>query len=254
MKRIIFWIRLGLAAGLDARLLVSLGSEAFRQVVQRAPHAAVIAALLPRISYERVLQEANRKPPANMAAVYLDQPFGRQLDLLRLLIPALRRIGVVWGPESVTQQALLQAAAQARGLELSESVVGESTPLIGALRTSLNNAEVLLAVADGSVYNASTVSNILLTSYRSKTPVMAFSPAYVKAGALLSVHSTAAQVGAQLAGMASHFLQSNSLPVNQYPSDFTLTGNDYVARSLGISLDTKTLGERLHRLEKDKRP
>ena len=58
----------------------------------------------------------------------------------------------------------------------------------------------------------------------------------------------------ELAALASHFLQSNSLPGNQYPADFTLTGNDYVARSLGISLDTKTLSERLRRLEKEKRP
>jgi ABC-type uncharacterized transport system substrate-binding protein len=242
-------------SNVDTKLIVSLGSDAFRQVVARTPRAAVMAALIPRISYERVLQESGRKAPSNMAALYLDQPFGRQLDLLRLALPALHHFGVVWGPESVTQQPLLQAAAQARGLDLSEGVVSDSTPLISALRSALANAEVLLAVADSSVYNATTASNILLTSYHAKTAVMAFSPAYVKAGALLSVHSTATQAGMQLAAMASHFLQSNTLPGNQYPSDFTLTGNDYVARSLGISLDVKTLAERLHKLEKlEKKP
>jgi ABC-type uncharacterized transport system substrate-binding protein len=238
------------AASPDAKLIISLGTDAFRQVFARAPRAAVMAALIPRISYERVLQESNRKPPANMAALYLDQPFGRQLDLLRLVLPGLHRVGVVWGPESVMQQPLLQTMAQSRGLELSEGVVGDSTPLISALRSALDNADVLLAVADGSVYNASTVANILLTSYRAKTPVMAFSPAYVKAGALLSVHSTAAQAGNQLASMVRHFLQNNTMPGNQYPTDFTITGYDYVARSLGINLDVNALTERLRKLEK----
>jgi ABC-type uncharacterized transport system substrate-binding protein len=239
----------------DNRLIVSLGTDAFRQVTARSGKTMVLAGLIPRIAFERVLQEANKRPPFQAAALYLDQPFGRQLDLLRLALPAVRRIGVVWGPESVTQQPLLNTALQARGLELSEGQVSEGTPLITALRSALNDAEVLLAVADGNVFNPSTVSNILLTSYRAKTAVMAFSPAYVKAGALLAVYSSATQAGAQLASMASHYLQSNSVPGNQYPSDFSISGNEYVARSLGISLDVKTLTERLRKLEKpEKRP
>jgi ABC-type uncharacterized transport system substrate-binding protein len=234
----------------DMRLIVTLGTDALRQVTQHNTRASVIAGLIPRLSYEHVLQESGKKYATNVAALYLDQPFGRQLDLLRLALPAVHRIGVLWGPESITQQPLLSAALQGRGLELSEGFYTEGQSLIGALRTALENAEVLLAVADGHVYNPSSVSNILLTSYRNRTPVMAFSPAYVKAGALLSVHSTAAQVGAQLAAMAAHLLQTNSLPASQYPQDFSLNVNEYVARSLGLSLDAGGLSERLRRLEK----
>lgn len=234
----------------DARLIISLGTDAFRQVTGRNNKAAVIAALIPRISFERVLTETNKKPQTNVSALYLDQPFGRQLDLLRLTLPALRRVGVVWGPESISQQPLLSAALQARGLESSEGVLTEGQTIIGALRAALVDADALLAVADGNVFNASSISNILLSSYRVNTPVLAFSPAYVKAGALMSVHSTAAQAGQQAASMASHFLQTNSLPASQYPADYTITVNAYVARSLGLALDAKVLTERLRKLEK----
>jgi ABC-type uncharacterized transport system substrate-binding protein len=234
----------------DSRLIVSLGTDAFRQVMAQNPKVAVLAALIPRISFERVLADANRKSPANVAALYLDQPFSRQLDLLRLALPQLRRIGVLWGPESITQQALLHTALQGRALDLSEGLYSEGQSLIGPLRAALADADVLIAVADGNVYNPSSVSNILLTSYRAKTPVLAFSPAYVKAGALLSVHTTAAQAGLKTAAMVSHYLQSNSLPSSQYPSDFSIDVNTYVARSLGLSLDADALSERLHKLEK----
>jgi putative tryptophan/tyrosine transport system substrate-binding protein len=238
----------------DSRLLVSLGTEAFRQVTAPGTalsgKAAVLAALIPRISYERVLAEANRKNPANVAALYLDQPFGRQLDLLHLALPLTHRVGVLWGAESMSQQPLLAAALQGRGLELSEGLHTEGQPLIGALRAALAGADVLLAVADANVYNAASVSNLLLTSYRAKTPVLAFSPAYVKAGALLSVHTTAGQAGVQIAALASHYLQTGILPASQYPSDFSISVNDYVARSLGLSLDAHDLTERLHKLEK----
>ena len=115
-----------------------------------------------------------------------NQPFGRQLDLLRLALPAVRQIGVLWGPESFSQLPLLAAALQGRRMDLSEGRYTEGQPLIGALRTALTDADVLLAVADANVYNPASVSNILLTSYRAKIPVLAFSPAYVKAGALLA--------------------------------------------------------------------
>ena len=239
----------------EARLTISLGTEAFRQVCARNAKAAVLAALIPRVSFERVLQEANKKSGTTISALYLDQPFGRQLDLLRLALPGARRIGVLWGPESISQQGLLGAALQARGMEASEGVYAEGQPLIGALRGALQDADALLAIADNTVYNSSTVANILLTSYRAKTPVLAFSPAYVKAGAMLSVHSTAMQAGIQVAAMAGHYLQTGNLPANQYPTDFTITTNEYVARSLGLSLDARALSERLRKLDRtEKKP
>jgi hypothetical protein len=233
----------------EARLLVTLGANALRQVATRNGKP-LIAGLIPRISYERVLAESGRKGAT--AALYLDQPFGRQLDLMRMVLPNLHRVGVLWGPESVSLQPLLNVALQNRGLELSEGVYGEGQSLIGALQLALHDADGLLAVADTTIYNANTVSNILLTSYRAKVPVQAFSPAYVKAGALVSVHSTASQIGTQMAGMAAQVLQGGSMPPNQYPADFTVTTNDYVARSLGMALDARALSDRLHRT--DKRP
>jgi len=221
----------------ESKLIVTLGTDAFRQVTTQNTKTAVLAALIPRISFERVLSDASRKAPGNVAALYLDQP-------------QLRRIGVLWGPESVTQQPLLTAAMQGRGLELSEGLHIEGQALIGPLRTALSDADVLLAVADGTVYNPASVSNILLTSYRDKVPVLAFSPAYVKAGALLSVQTTAAQAGQKIGQMASHYLQTGSMPASQYPSDFSVSVNAYVARSLGLSLDAEALSERLHKLEK----
>lgn len=233
----------------EARLVVSLGTEAFRQVIGRNSRTAVIAGLIPRISFERLLAETGKKNAPNVTALYLDQPFSRQLDLLHLALPQARRVGVLWGPESVSQQALMNAALLSHGMELSEGLVGDNVSLISALQSALRDADVLLAVADSAVYNSTTVANILLSSYRAKTPVLAFSPAYVKAGALLSVHTHPGQAGMQLAGMVARFLQGG-MPVSQYPADFTVTTNDYVARSLGLPLDAKGLTERLRKMEK----
>lgn len=251
------WQQLPLAevARLDAvadegKLVVTLGSEAFRQVQGRSPRAAVLAALLPRVGFERVLAQIGRKPGPGIVALYLDQPFGRQLDLLRMALPAARDVGVIWGPESLSQQPQLLASARSRGLTLHESTLTPGQPLVSALRAASTDVDVLLAVPDGHVFNPATATDILLTTYRSRVPVFVFSPSYVKAGAMMSLHTAPEQVGLQAADIAHAFLQNGALPPSQYPADFTITVNEYVARSLGVVLDTRLLKTQLHQLEK----
>jgi ABC-type uncharacterized transport system substrate-binding protein len=165
-------------------------------------------------------------------------------------MPAAKDIGVIWGPESISQQPLLLAAAKSRGLTLHESTLTPGVPLVNALRAASSDVDVLLAVPDGHVYNPATATDILLTTYRARVPVFVFSPSYVKAGAMMSLHTTPEQVGVQAAAMAHTFLQTSALPSSQYPSDFTITVNEYVARSLGVALDANQLATQLHQQEK----
>lgn len=233
------------------RLLVTLGTEALARVLGKVPRGAVIAGLIPRTSYERLVRDASKASPLLISGVYLDQPFGRQLDLVRLALPSVQRVGVLWGAESASQQAALQATIGARAMELkSDTVV--TGGLFSGLKDLLGNVDVLLAVADTQVYNGTTLPNILLATYRARIPVVAFSPAYVKAGALLALYSTPTQVGNQVGAIARAYLQGSPLAAPQLAQDYTIAVNEYVARSLGFDLDVKTLTEQLRRL--DKRP
>jgi len=231
------------------RLVISLGGEALKQVLVREFRSPVLAALIPRAGFERIVGEAARKS-AMVSALYLDQPFGRQLELLRLALPGTKRVGVLWGPESVPQQRSLAAAMQLQGLDPVYGFVGADGLLFSGLQAALDDADVLLAVADPAVFNSTTISNILLATYRARIPVLAFSPAYVKAGALLSLHTTPTQIGLQAAAMARSVLQGAPPPASQYPQDYVVSVNVYVARSLGLAMDGPNLTERLRRMEK----
>lgn len=232
------------------KVWITLGAEALGRALPRDGHPPIVAALIPRLGFERILRETMHKSTAGVAALYLDQPFARQLDLLRLALPEVKRVGVLWGHESLQQQAGLAAIAQSRGLEVVGSTVTSPASLYAGLKTVLGDADVLLAVADPAVYNGTTISNILLATYRSRVPLVAFSPAYTKAGALMSLHSAPRQVGGQAATMARAVLQGGAMPVSQYPLDFSVVVNDYVARSLGLTLDEGVLSERLRRVER----
>ncbi len=234
------------AGPLAPKLFVALGSEAANALAAVELRVPVLCALLPRLSFERILRAHGRKPSAQFSALYLDQPLSRQLELIRLALPDARRIGVLWGPESYQEAGALRSAALAREFKLVEvSVVAEGTIFKG-LKSVLEDSDVLLALADPQVYNSSSIQNTLLTSFRARVPLVAFSPAYVRAGALLALHVTPEQVGRQAAAMVGSVLQGkalSALPV--YSQEFTVGVNAHVARALGLKLEGQDLGERL---------
>jgi ABC-type uncharacterized transport system substrate-binding protein len=238
------------AGALRPRIFVALGTEAAQALARGAPGAPVLCALLPRTSFERVLMAGGRKASPQFSALYLDQPLGRQLELIHRALPAARRLGVLWGPESQSQASSLKTQAQASGLEVVEATVGRDESLFSSLKRVLEDADVLLAVADPQVYNSNSVQNILLASFRARVPLVAFSPAYVRAGALFALHVTPTQIGRQAATMARGVLQGKALPANPvYSQDFSVTVNEHVAHSLGLTLDGEALRAHLRSRE-----
>ena len=243
------------AAGLlTPKLFVTLGTEAAQVLANSELRAPVLSTLLPRNSFERVLLASGRKSSSQFSALYLDLPLGRHLDLIRLALPAARRLGVLWGPESQAQAPALRAQAQARGLELVEATVGQNELIFPGLKGVLDKADALMAVADPHLYNSGSIQNILLASFRARIPMVAFSPAYVRAGALLALHVTPVQVGQQAAEIVLGVLQGKALsPTPLYPLDVSVAVNEHVARSLGLTLDAEVvrdlLREQLRRRE-----
>jgi putative ABC transport system substrate-binding protein len=235
---------------LAPKIYVALGSEAADVLAKTEQKVPVLCILLPRSSFERVLQGNGRKTSAQFSAIFLDQPIARQLDFIHLALPAVQQVGVLWGPESQSQAAAMKILAQASGLEVVDATVGRDQLAFSSLKQVLEKSDVLLAVADPQVYNSSSIQNILLASFRAKVPMVAFSPAYVRAGALLALYVTPSQVGQQAAVIARGVLQGKALSATPlYSQDFSISVNEHVARSLGLSLDAESLRTRLRRRE-----
>lgn len=239
------------AAGpLAPKLFIALGTDAATALAKSELRAPVLSTLLPRSSFERVLRKSGRKSSSQFSALYLDQPLSRQLELIRLALPTARRVGVLWGPESQAQAPALKTLTQASGLELIDATIGHDELLFSSLKNVLEEADLLLAVADPQLYNSSSIQNILLASFRAKVPLVAFSPAYVRAGALLALHVTPTQIGLQAATIARGVLLGKALSANPiYSLDFSVTVNEHVARSLGLTLDADALRARLRSRE-----
>ncbi len=233
------------------RAVVAIGTDACRSLAQSSVSAPLsVCVLLPKIAYERIAEDA-RARGKSLAAVLLDQPMMRQMALIRLALPERRRIAALLGPETESLGNALAASAAAQGLRLSLGRIDAPDELAGTLQRILVDADVLLAVPESMVFNSHTIQNILRTAFRGRIPLVAFSPAYVRAGALMAVHSTPQQIGGQAGRSLRAALAGRELPAQQHPQEFEVSVNAHVARSLGIDLeDEAALAERLRKLER----
>jgi putative tryptophan/tyrosine transport system substrate-binding protein len=240
----------GAAAALDARdrmayeLIVTVGIGAAQAMLEQAKSTATLpptlCLLLPRQAFER-LAGAERNAGRSVSAVFVEQPIGRQLDLIRLALPDKTRIGTVFGPTSVAYAKEMNDRAHERGLELNRIDITDSGDIYPALQKILAGSDLLIALPDAVAVNASTVHGLLVTSYRAQIAVVGFSRATVDAGALLAVYSTARQQGRQAAEIAIRLLSGKgSLPAPEYPRYFTVAVNFFAARALGLSLETES--------------
>lgn len=220
-------------------VIVAVGLKATQSVANLHLDVPIISTLIPKSSFEEIARRhKTRANPAPLSAVYLDQPIGRQLDLIRLALPTKKRIGVVLGPESVVLLEQLQAESRRRGLELTAVRIDAESALFPALESVLNQSDVLLSLPDPAVFSSSTIPSVLFATYRHSIPVVGFSPAYVRAGAVMAVYSTPEQLADQvLEGLLPLAGSGRTLPPPRYPDDLTVTVNYRVARSLELVID-----------------
>lgn len=231
------------------QFVLALGVEAATELARSETRIPVLSVFVPSQSFELIVRTNPRKAASPFSAIYLNQNFGRQLDLIQLALPQRPRIGVMLGNHSSSQVPLLDEEMRRRSLSLTQTQIDPNEPMFAKLQTLLEASQVLLALPDPQVFNSGTLQNILLSALRAGVPMVSFSPAYVKAGALMAIYSTPTQVGQQAAQLARAVLQGKELPPAQYPRDFSIDVNASLARSMDLNVDAQTLTERLKRLE-----
>ncbi len=217
-------------------LIIAVGSEAFRASLALDSNTPILATLIPRRSYEKILGEfARSRPRGTTSAIVLDQPPARLSAFIRHLLPGYQRIGMLSSDETRNQLPVLKALFA--GLTIDTEEVSGDQALLGAINTLLPRVNLLLALPDSSIYKRENVKSILVTTFRHQRPVIAFSKAFVNAGALAAIYSTPAQLARQSADLLRALpTGSSSLPAIQVPSQFAISINNNVAQSLNLDL------------------
>jgi hypothetical protein len=234
-------------ARLAAAGLILASGHAAAEAMARRGDTPTLAVLLSHSQYARLRQ---RYPDARLSAIVLDQPPERQLALIRAVVPGSRRLGMLFGPETGSQEAGLRAAASLAGLEPIGRQLSTAGELMPALQQTLEACDALLVLADPLLNSPAAARAVLLSSYRYRRPVFGYSRAYVEAGALAAVFSGPAEVAHDVADwLSDDAMQRPQVRASRY---FDIAINAQVARALNLNVaDTRTVRERMR---KESRP
>lgn len=166
------------------------------------------------------------------------QPYCRQVQFLKLLNRKWKTIGLLNSQEKPINTKIIRQCAKKHKLEtyIVNTTIDEQ--LKEQIKDVLNHSDILLALPDNNIYNSKTVKNILLTSYRYRKPVIAFSRSFSDAGALASIYSSTEQISQSASKLVEHYFKTGQRfkkSVN-YPQAFELSINSQVFRALDLSI------------------
>jgi putative tryptophan/tyrosine transport system substrate-binding protein len=215
---------LRLVDGPEANVVLALGQDHFEQALRRHSDKTVLGI---HVSAARL--HAARLAGCRCSGVYREAPLASQIRILRELMPGASRVGVLIGPYS----AHFRSDLVYPGLLFDVRTVTSRDGIASALNDLLPRVDVLLAVADGDLYNAETARLILLASYRQRRPVMGPDEAFVRAGSLAAVHPTADTLMPAVMTLLAALQAGDALPDPVYAS-VVVTVNAHVARSYGV--------------------
>ncbi len=238
-------------------LVIAVGLHAVTHALHSAPSLPILSLLISEDSYNALLAGTSAPTPVTAArsAIYLDQPLPRQLDLLQLILPKVERVAALAStPSAVSRLGELDALCAQRGLQLATQSVDAGSNPIKAMLPLLEKSQALLALPDPGVYNGDNLRAILLTTYHSRIPLLGFSQAYVRAGALAAVHSTPQQIGQQTGDWLAELVRNRNWQPGppRYPAYYSVSVNRQVAQTLGIAItDEGTLLTQLRNQEAD---
>lgn len=241
------------AASLPANtFVVAVGVQAFSSASKLDPKIPVFGMFVPKLAYDRILKDSGRTA-SNLSAIFLDQSISRQVSMLKAVLPNTKSIGVLLGSTSSVLGDEIQQVCNKSGIEVHIEFVNPGDDLTNKLQHILMSSTALLAIADPDIYNKDTAATFLLTTYRQQRPVIGFSQAYVKAGAMAAIFSTpkllAKQAVEQIVQMKDKPNLSVPAPLN--PQYFSVEVNRQVARSLGVEVtDSAAITEQILKYER----
>ena len=223
-----------------AKLLVTVGVRATELIAGNSVKTPVLSVLVTEDWYRKQGRERLSAGGRTGGAVVLEQPFLRQLRLIRSAFPNISKVGVVVGRKNADSLAELRVQAESQGMTLVGAVAESESNLVATLGQVLMEADLLLALPDSEVLNRNTVQSVLMTTYRYRDPVVGYSKALSRAGALVSLYSTPQQIGRQAGEIAARAVNGGpKLSGMQWPKYFSVSVNGYVARSLGIDVPSE---------------
>jgi putative ABC transport system substrate-binding protein len=186
------------------------------------------------------------RPGGNVTGLSVQQPelFGKRLELLRGVIPQLRRLAIMANAdyrESVLEVGEVQAAARTLGLGITPLEIRRTEDIAPAFETLKGQTDALYVVSDALV--AANRTRIITFALSARLPTIFSYRDYVKAGGLMSYGADFTDIfrrAADIVDKILHGTKPGDVPVEQ-PTKFEFVLNLTTAKALGLTIPASFL-------------
>ncbi len=218
-------------AGRDVAV-VTLGLLAAELAASAAPAGPMVSCMIP--ANAGVL-------PHHAIRVPIEIPVDAQIAWLGKLLPAARRIGLLFDPAISAQRIDALAPALARaGFSLLLAPVPSAATLPSALERLTGSVDAMLAIPDPTVYTPQASRALLLYSFRNRIPLIGLADAWVRAGALYALDWDFEELGRYCGALAARAVVSGRAPPPAMPRP-RVAVNRRTAEQLGVKWSPELL-------------
>jgi len=181
------------------------------------------------------------RPGGNITGLSLQytELAGKRLELLREIMPALRRLGVLANAgyaDALLEMRELRALATTLGVEVTAPEIRRADDITPAFETFKGGVEALYVIGDPLVN--SNLGRIVTSSNAARLPTLFNVGDYVKGGGLISYGPNFSDMFQRAAEYTDKILRGakpGELPIEQ-PTKFELFINLTTAKALGITI------------------
>lgn len=211
--------------------IITLGTQSFERINSQnyTPNCS-LSLLISRSHF----YSSSVKLQKSASAIFINQPLQRISSVLRRTLKYAQKASIV-----VSNQWTEDLDIKNTKIDLYIKYLSPSDSITQAFRDASKGSDFVIAVPDPNIYNQSNIKNILLTTYKAKTPLIGYSEALSRAGALISIYTPAEHLGKQ----AAEWLIQGQRKTSSFPKYFKVKLNKKVAKSLNIKFKNEVLFE-----------
>jgi len=181
----------------------------------------------------------------NLAGIEAEVAYATQLANVKLFLPRIRRIGVIYNEEqSGASMAQARQAANRLDIELVEATIDHPEEFRSAFRRMRDEVDAFWMMADPVAYTLENIAWLKDRCIRYRMVCIGQSANIARAGLLVAVDPDLAAVGIQAANLAKAIVIHHKPPRDlgvMPPLGTRIIVNLRTARAIGLSLDSKAL-------------
>lgn len=185
-----------------------------------------------------------KKPGANITGASDALPLDRHLDLIREMLPQVRRIGILFNPSEANSVAVIDTMRQLGaplGIDIVEGPAPDTNSVQSAARSLVGKIDAFYIPTDNTVVAA--MEGAARVSVENNIPLFAADVDLVSRGALAALGLSYYELGRQTGESVVRIIRGESpgdIPVSDIKT-VTLVLNPNVARKIGLAIPESIL-------------